>query len=114
MFLIQSTAITNYTGRASEPTQTTLCRRDSNAVFDQSPSNLKRCVSCERRGDTPLPRTASRKLRREKSERLVNRKPKFKSPPKPKAISAAKERRGVKVLGIILGCFTVCWTPFFV
>uniref|UniRef100_A0A1I7X2J8 G_PROTEIN_RECEP_F1_2 domain-containing protein n=1 Tax=Heterorhabditis bacteriophora TaxID=37862 RepID=A0A1I7X2J8_HETBA len=32
---------------------------------------------------------------------------------KPKAISAAKERRGVKVLGIILGCFTVCWTPFF-
>ncbi|CAI4223719.1 unnamed protein product [Auanema sp. JU1783] len=33
---------------------------------------------------------------------------------KPKAISAAKERRGVKVLGIILGCFTVCWTPFFV
>ncbi|VDO74422.1 unnamed protein product [Heligmosomoides polygyrus] len=33
---------------------------------------------------------------------------------KPKAISAAKERRGVKVLGIILGCFTVCWAPFFV
>ncbi|GMR61784.1 hypothetical protein PMAYCL1PPCAC_31979, partial [Pristionchus mayeri] len=33
---------------------------------------------------------------------------------KPKAISAAKERRGVKVLGIILGCFTICWTPFFV
>ncbi|KAI6214950.1 Tyra-2 [Aphelenchoides besseyi] len=33
---------------------------------------------------------------------------------KPRAISAAKERRGVKVLGIILGCFTVCWTPFFV
>ncbi|CAL2050417.1 unnamed protein product [Caenorhabditis brenneri] len=32
---------------------------------------------------------------------------------KPKAISAAKERRGVKVLGIILGCFTVCWAPFF-
>uniref|UniRef100_A0A914ZF80 G-protein coupled receptors family 1 profile domain-containing protein n=1 Tax=Parascaris univalens TaxID=6257 RepID=A0A914ZF80_PARUN len=33
---------------------------------------------------------------------------------KPKAISAAKERRGVKVLGIILGCFTICWTPFFI
>ncbi|KHJ89096.1 hypothetical protein OESDEN_11091 [Oesophagostomum dentatum] len=33
---------------------------------------------------------------------------------KPRTISAAKERRGVKVLGIILGCFTVCWTPFFV
>lgn len=33
---------------------------------------------------------------------------------KPKAISAAKERRGVKVLGIILGCFTICWMPFFV
>ncbi|KAK6763409.1 hypothetical protein RB195_023927 [Necator americanus] len=33
---------------------------------------------------------------------------------KPKTISAAKERRGVKVLGIILGCFTVCWAPFFV
>ncbi|CAD6187581.1 unnamed protein product [Caenorhabditis auriculariae] len=33
---------------------------------------------------------------------------------KPRAISAAKERRGVKVLGIILGCFTVCWTPFFI
>ncbi|KAI6241032.1 Tyramine receptor tyra-2 [Aphelenchoides fujianensis] len=32
---------------------------------------------------------------------------------KPRAISAAKERRGVKVLGIILGCFTICWTPFF-
>ncbi|TMS36839.1 hypothetical protein L596_003916 [Steinernema carpocapsae] len=33
---------------------------------------------------------------------------------KPKAISAAKERRGVRVLGIILGCFTICWTPFFI
>uniref|UniRef100_A0A915HKR5 G-protein coupled receptors family 1 profile domain-containing protein n=1 Tax=Romanomermis culicivorax TaxID=13658 RepID=A0A915HKR5_ROMCU len=33
---------------------------------------------------------------------------------KPPAISAAKERRGVKVLGIILGCFTVCWLPFFI
>uniref|UniRef100_A0AC34PWD7 G-protein coupled receptors family 1 profile domain-containing protein n=1 Tax=Panagrolaimus sp. JU765 TaxID=591449 RepID=A0AC34PWD7_9BILA len=33
---------------------------------------------------------------------------------KPKAISAAKERRGVKVLGIILGCFTICWAPFFI
>ncbi|KAI1716982.1 7 transmembrane receptor (rhodopsin family) domain-containing protein [Ditylenchus destructor] len=33
---------------------------------------------------------------------------------KPRAISAAKERRGVKVLGIILGCFTICWTPFFI
>uniref|UniRef100_A0A158P7K3 G_PROTEIN_RECEP_F1_2 domain-containing protein n=1 Tax=Angiostrongylus cantonensis TaxID=6313 RepID=A0A158P7K3_ANGCA len=33
---------------------------------------------------------------------------------KPKAISAAKERRGVTVLGIILGCFTICWAPFFV
>ncbi|KAI6177117.1 Tyra-2 [Aphelenchoides bicaudatus] len=33
---------------------------------------------------------------------------------KPRAISAAKERRGVKVLGIILGCFTVCWLPFFI
>ncbi|VDN59058.1 unnamed protein product [Dracunculus medinensis] len=33
---------------------------------------------------------------------------------KPNTISAAKERRGVKVLGIILGCFTICWTPFFI
>ncbi|KAL3078976.1 hypothetical protein niasHS_014758 [Heterodera schachtii] len=33
---------------------------------------------------------------------------------KPRAISAAKERRGVRVLGIILGCFTLCWTPFFI
>lgn len=33
---------------------------------------------------------------------------------KPTAISAAKEKRGVKVLGIILGCFAFCWTPFFI
>lgn len=32
---------------------------------------------------------------------------------KPPAISAAKEKRGVKVLGIVLGCFTICWFPFF-
>lgn len=32
---------------------------------------------------------------------------------KPRAISAAKERRGVKVLGIILGAYCCCWTPFF-
>uniref|UniRef100_A0A915PE35 G-protein coupled receptors family 1 profile domain-containing protein n=1 Tax=Setaria digitata TaxID=48799 RepID=A0A915PE35_9BILA len=33
---------------------------------------------------------------------------------KPRSISAAKERRGVKVFGIILGCFAICWTPFFI
>ncbi|VBB33836.1 unnamed protein product, partial [Acanthocheilonema viteae] len=33
---------------------------------------------------------------------------------KPKSISTAKERRGVKVFGIILGCFAICWTPFFI
>jgi len=33
---------------------------------------------------------------------------------KPRAISAAKERRGVKVLGIILGAYCCCWTPFFI
>ncbi|OZC08422.1 hypothetical protein X798_04622 [Onchocerca flexuosa] len=32
---------------------------------------------------------------------------------KSKSISTAKERRGVKVFGIILGCFAICWTPFF-
>lgn len=48
------------------------------------------------------------------SKRLEN--PDFRSnlQHKPKTISAAKERRGVKVLGIILGCFTICWTPFFI
>uniref|UniRef100_A0A0R3S2V9 G_PROTEIN_RECEP_F1_2 domain-containing protein n=1 Tax=Elaeophora elaphi TaxID=1147741 RepID=A0A0R3S2V9_9BILA len=33
---------------------------------------------------------------------------------KPRSISTAKERRGVKVFGIILGCFAICWTPFFI
>ncbi|VDM77157.1 unnamed protein product [Strongylus vulgaris] len=121
-------AISNYSVKVIEPAPpTTHCRRDSQAlpvtfefmqerfkVFNQTPSNLKRCISCEKGGDTPLPQIGIKKLRREKSERFVNRKTKYKSPPKPKAISAAKERRGVKVLGIILGCFTVCWTPFFV
>ncbi|EPB75618.1 hypothetical protein ANCCEY_05307 [Ancylostoma ceylanicum] len=49
------------------------------------------------------------KRRHEMMERRKTRKanPRKSLRSKPKAISAAKERRGVKVLGIILGCFTV-------
>jgi hypothetical protein len=44
---------------------------------------------------------------------VLKRKLKKRRKRKPEQISAAKERRGVKVLGIILGCFTLCWLPFF-
>lgn len=52
------------------------------------------------------------KVRRHKRRKELNVRKSLQT--KPRAISAAKERRGVRVLGIILGCFTLCWTPFFI
>uniref|UniRef100_A0A183BVV2 G_PROTEIN_RECEP_F1_2 domain-containing protein n=1 Tax=Globodera pallida TaxID=36090 RepID=A0A183BVV2_GLOPA len=52
------------------------------------------------------------KVRRHKRRKELNFRKSLQG--KPRAISAAKERRGVRVLGIILGCFTLCWTPFFI
>ena len=53
-----------------------------------------------------------RHARRKERSQLV-REGRRHSARRPATISAAKERRGVRVLGIILGCYTVCWTPFF-
>nr|CAD2176738.1 unnamed protein product [Meloidogyne enterolobii] len=52
------------------------------------------------------------KVRRHKRRKELNLRKSLQT--RPRTISAAKERRGVRVLGIILGCFTLCWTPFFV
>uniref|UniRef100_A0A914H1Y4 G-protein coupled receptors family 1 profile domain-containing protein n=1 Tax=Globodera rostochiensis TaxID=31243 RepID=A0A914H1Y4_GLORO len=52
------------------------------------------------------------KVRRHKRRKELNFRKSLQG--KPRAISAAKERRGVRVLGIILGCFTLCWMPFFI
>ncbi|CAD5222458.1 unnamed protein product [Bursaphelenchus xylophilus] len=83
-------------------------------------ANYEKCVAfrkedahpelSEGRQDRPMisyEKVKRHKQRKERSYRKSLQK-------KPRAISAAKERRGVKVLGIILGCFTICWTPFFI
>lgn len=54
-----------------------------------------------------------REQQKRKFTLILKRKLKKRRKRKPEQISAAKERRGVKVLGIILGCFTLCWVPFF-
>ncbi|KAF7635425.1 G_PROTEIN_RECEP_F1_2 domain-containing protein [Meloidogyne graminicola] len=51
------------------------------------------------------------KVRKHKRRKELNLRKSLQT--RPRTISAAKERRGVRVLGIILGCFTLCWTPFF-
>uniref|UniRef100_A0A7E4VHL5 G_PROTEIN_RECEP_F1_2 domain-containing protein n=1 Tax=Panagrellus redivivus TaxID=6233 RepID=A0A7E4VHL5_PANRE len=77
-------------------------------------NNYEKCVAFQASHDEPnvKPVISYEKVKRHKQRKeRMHRKSLQK---KPKAISAAKERRGVKVLGIILGCFTVCWTPFFI
>ncbi|XP_076461247.1 5-hydroxytryptamine receptor 1A-like [Babylonia areolata] len=34
--------------------------------------------------------------------------------PRPVRLSSSKERKATKTLGIIMGCFTLCWLPFFI
>ena len=34
--------------------------------------------------------------------------------PRPARLSSSKERKATKTLGIIMGCFTLCWLPFFI
>ncbi|KAL8600608.1 hypothetical protein ACOMHN_062479 [Nucella lapillus] len=34
--------------------------------------------------------------------------------PRPVRMTSSKERKATKTLGIIMGCFTLCWLPFFI
>jgi len=82
----------------------------------KSKNNCEKCVAFqpgnqeETKPDPPMISYEKVKRHKQRKERMYRKS----LQKKPRAISAAKERRGVKVLGIILGCFTVCWTPFFV
>ncbi|KAL6723741.1 hypothetical protein Aduo_018715 [Ancylostoma duodenale] len=106
------TTISYLTGRNSGPT--VALHTESDEVNRSASLHLGRSLcqgkSLENRANVNM------KRRQEMIERRRTRKgnPRKSLHSKPKAISAAKERRGVKVLGIILGCFTVCWAPFFV
>ncbi|KAH7731981.1 Protein TYRA-2 a [Aphelenchoides avenae] len=125
-----ATAITNHTNsviiRRDQPAKNGEQRNHHNNNHHTTPSALKsgtrsggneKNVAFQRTDSTPLKEHPDPRITYEKVKRHKQRKERMyrKSlQTKPRAISAAKERRGVKVLGIILGCFTVCWTPFFV
>ncbi|CAD5217731.1 unnamed protein product [Bursaphelenchus okinawaensis] len=98
-----------------------IVRREACQNGDTKPkTNYEKCVAFrkedahpelqEGRKDHPV--ISYEKVKRHKQRKERNYRKSLQK--KPRAISAAKERRGVKVLGIILGCFTVCWTPFFI
>ncbi|EFO23448.1 TYRA-2 protein [Loa loa] len=94
---------------------------DTTIVFQNNTTKSVKCCHCGKTGvgkmhlvqssKTALSQNAFYKrrhhLKRQKNARVVLQH-------KPKNISTAKERRGVKVFGIILGCFAICWTPFFI
>nr|QSG30392.1 5-hydroxytryptamine receptor [Rapana venosa] len=51
----------------------------------------------------------------ENSERLKRRRFTIRSLiPRQARVSSSKERKATKTLGIIMGCFTLCWLPFFI
>ncbi|KAE9412881.1 hypothetical protein Angca_007889, partial [Angiostrongylus cantonensis] len=107
------TTLTSVVTTADEPTESHFVRREAK-VCKSMPPTMER---------NKFPKKELRPLRSvmamnyENMQRQKNRKERVRHKSlqrKPKAISAAKERRGVTVLGIILGCFTICWAPFFV
>uniref|UniRef100_A0A914DWF1 G-protein coupled receptors family 1 profile domain-containing protein n=1 Tax=Acrobeloides nanus TaxID=290746 RepID=A0A914DWF1_9BILA len=116
------TGETNITNTDSyQGTNTVVIRREKESKEKKNGKtallkNYEKCIAFQKTEKEELkkPIISYEKIMRHKQRKergKDNRKP---SQRKPKAISAAKERRGVKVLGIILGCFTICWTPFFI
>uniref|UniRef100_A0AC35FBF8 G-protein coupled receptors family 1 profile domain-containing protein n=1 Tax=Panagrolaimus sp. PS1159 TaxID=55785 RepID=A0AC35FBF8_9BILA len=92
------------------------CGEDIGRIKKNNKNNFEKCVAFQpgnhEKSSSEQPMISYEKVKRHKQrkERMYRKS----LQKKPKAISAAKERRGVKVLGIILGCFTICWTPFFI
>uniref|UniRef100_A0A914YB92 G-protein coupled receptors family 1 profile domain-containing protein n=1 Tax=Panagrolaimus superbus TaxID=310955 RepID=A0A914YB92_9BILA len=109
---------------AAPPPPSVIIRRDFDGnncedigrIKKSNKNNFEKCVAFQpgnhekTSSDQPMISYEKVKRHKQRKERMYRKS----LQKKPKAISAAKERRGVKVLGIILGCFTICWTPFFV
>ncbi|CAB3400891.1 unnamed protein product [Caenorhabditis bovis] len=107
------TSMTTVTATVSGPTDAPYVKREAK-VSKLFPATMENPPRAQKREAKPMRSVMA--ISYEKVKRHKNRKERIYRKSlqrKPKAISAAKERRGVKVLGIILGCFTICWAPFF-
>ncbi|MCP9266374.1 Tyramine receptor tyra-2 [Dirofilaria immitis] len=90
--------------------RTVITTNNTTVVSENNIKKGKKLTKCRHCGKTEI-----RKMHLIQSPNTVSdTKAKIASQNKPKIISTAKERRGVKVFGIILGCFAICWTPFFI
>uniref|UniRef100_A0AAF5RT12 G-protein coupled receptors family 1 profile domain-containing protein n=1 Tax=Wuchereria bancrofti TaxID=6293 RepID=A0AAF5RT12_WUCBA len=95
---------------------------DTVIVSENNITKGKKSMKCYHCGKTEIskmhlvqfPKTLSNPKVTYGRKRLHSKRQTIVSQHKPKSISTAKERRGVKVFGIILGCFAICWTPFFI
>ncbi|VDO22844.1 unnamed protein product [Brugia timori] len=103
-------------------TRITSAISDTVIVSENNITTGKKSMKCYHCGKTEIskmhvvqyPRTLSNPKVTYGRKRLHSKRQIIISQHKPKSISTAKERRGVKVFGIILGCFAICWTPFFI
>ncbi|KAM3726934.1 Tyramine receptor [Dirofilaria immitis] len=102
--------------------RTVITTNNTTVVSENNIKKGKKLTKCRHCGKTEIrkmhliqsPNTVSDTKVTYEKRRHQSKRQKIASQNKPKIISTAKERRGVKVFGIILGCFAICWTPFFI
>ncbi|CAG9537367.1 unnamed protein product [Cercopithifilaria johnstoni] len=104
-------------------TKTTYSISDTVILSENNITKGKKSVKCCQCGKTeiskmhsvqPLKAASNWKVMYKRRRQQSKRNTRITLQHNQRSISTAKERRGVEVLGIILGCFAICWTPFFI